>query len=42
MLSFVIGYNLRRTRGGALGWGTALQSRKIVGSIPDGVTEIFL
>jgi len=28
-------------RGGALGWVTALQGRKVAGSIPDGVMEIF-
>ena len=28
-------------RGGAVGWGTALQAGKVAGSIPDGVTGIF-
>jgi hypothetical protein len=28
-------------RGGAVGWGTALQTRKVAGSISDGVTGIF-
>jgi hypothetical protein len=28
-------------RGGAVGWGTALQSRKVPVSIPSGVIEIF-
>ena len=27
--------------GGAVGWGTALQARKVAGLIPDGVTGIF-
>jgi hypothetical protein len=30
---------LQGERGGAVGWGTAL--RKVAGSIPNGVTEIF-
>ena len=29
------------TRGGAVGWRTALQAGKVAGSIPDGVIEIF-
>jgi hypothetical protein len=28
-------------RGGAVGYGTALQNRQVVGSIPDGVIGIF-
>ena len=28
-------------RGGTFGWGTALQSRNVTGSITDGVTEMF-
>ena len=28
-------------RGGAVGWGTALQAGRSRSSIPDGVTEIF-
>ena len=28
-------------RGGAVGWGTALQAGKVAGSIPDGVTGSF-
>ena len=28
-------------RGGAVGWGTALQAGKVAGSIPDGVIGIF-
>ena len=31
----------RGARGGAVGWGTALQSRKVAGSIPDGAIGIF-
>jgi hypothetical protein len=30
------------TRGGAIGWGTALQAGKFAGSIPDGVMGLFL
>jgi hypothetical protein len=29
------------SRGGAVGWGTALLARKVTGLIPDGVTGIF-
>ena len=28
-------------RGGAVGWGIALQAGKVAGSIPDGVTGFF-
>ena len=28
-------------RGGAVGWGTALQAGRVAGSIPDGVIGIF-
>jgi hypothetical protein len=33
--------NLRHADGGAVGWGTAATSRKVAGSIPDGVIGIF-
>ena len=37
--SLIVGYIA--THGGAVGWGTATTSRKVAGSIPDGVTGIF-
>jgi hypothetical protein len=32
---------VKGTRGGAVGWGTALQALKIAGSIPDGATGVI-
>ena len=37
-----VGYSAELgARGGAVGWGTALQAEKVASSIPDGTTGIF-
>ena len=36
------GLHWQGVRGGAVGWGTSLQARKVADSIPDGVVGIFL
>ena len=37
----VVIFTATGVRGGAVGWGTALQTCKVAGSIPDAVTGIF-
>jgi hypothetical protein len=39
--TFRLAHIITGVRGGAVGWGTALQNQKVVGSIPDGAIGIF-